>query len=256
MSLSAIFGFGVLGTATATVMRGEILIYDPNMVVIPPYLESKCTRVKEFPIADTYVICVPTDLVGDNDLDLRAVHNTLSKIKHVATVYIRSTLPIGACNVFIKDYPHLEIIYYPEFLREKHWLEDVISPDRVIMTCQEPPELFNMDVTKFSSCTHKEAEIVKLFSNAFLATKIAFFHEVKELCYSQDDVDYENVRKAIASDSRIGHSHTYLPLTISGKCLPKDLSAAAKVTNGGLLNAAMRVGIINNYHNRKSMNNN
>lgn len=249
MSSSAIIGFGILGTATATIMRGEILIYDPNMIVIPPYLESKCTRVKEFPTVDTYVICVPTDLVGDNDLDLRAIHNTLSKIKNAATVYIRSTLPVGACNAFIKDYPHLEIIYYPEFLREKHWLEDVISPDRVIMTCQEPPELFAIDVTKFFSCTHKEAEIAKLFSNAFLATKIAFFHEVKELCYLQDDADYENVRKAIASDSRIGHSHTYLPLIIGGKCLPKDLSAASKVTSSGVLGAAFRMKTIINYLN-------
>ena len=80
-----------------------------------------------------------------------------------------------------------------------------------------------------SFVTNKEAEMVKMFKNCFLATKVSFCNEMHQFCENKG-INYENVRKLAANDDRILHSHTKVPGPDGGKgfggtCFPKDISS-------------------------------
>lgn len=126
----------------------------------------------------------------------------------------------------------------PEFLREKSSIEDALSPDRVVYAGTLPEDLFSFDCEVIQT-EYDEAEAIKLFSNAYLSVRLAFFREIYNLSETIG-LSFPDIVKGVTMDKRIGDHYCDLPLTISGKCLPKDLECLSFQTKSTLLNACKK----------------
>ena len=189
-------------------------------------------------------ISVPTPMNKDGSCHLgivKSVLNDLQKISYNGFIVLRSTVPVGTCN-------ELKCFFMPEFLTEKNYIQDFIDNKDWIFgklgTNEEQDlkfelkirELFNIaannDRIKHNNIyflSNKEAEMVKMFRNCFLSTKVSFCNEIYEFC-EKKNINYENVRKVAANDDRIMHSHTSVPghdgrKGFGGTCFPKDTSS-------------------------------
>ena len=124
----------------------------------------------------------------------------------------------------------------PEFLREGQAIEDFMKPDRIVLggiderTHQKMTELYlsfsGVDILKTNN---KTAEMVKYFSNTFLAAKVSFANEMKMIC-DELNIDYDKVVEYSTYDERLGKSHWAVPgpdgkLGFGGSCFPKDINA-------------------------------
>lgn len=141
--------------------------------------------------ADYVIICTPTNY--DNSLksfDTSSVENIIKQIKKMGistSIIIKSTVPVGFTEKMIKKYMMNNIIFSPEFLREGSSLHDNLYPSRIIIggknknahqfanILREASMKKNVDVLFMNS---SEAEAVKLFSNTYLALRVAFFNEL------------------------------------------------------------------------------
>ena len=143
---------------------------------------------------------------------------------------IRSTIPIGFTKKMIEKFNHTRIYFCPEFLREGHALVDSFSPSRVIIGDD------SVDTRKFANLIKEntklenypeifmqsdEAESIKLFSNSYLAMRVAFFNELDSFCIT-NRLNTKNIIKGISCDHRIGDYYNNPSFGYGGYCLPKD----------------------------------
>lgn len=150
-------------------------------------------------------------------------------------VVIKSTVVPGTTARYSKNFPNVHFAMNPEFLTEANYFQDFINPDRVIVGAdndwisQRVIDLYRtcfpaVNIIKMSSTA---AEIVKYQSNVLLASKVLIANVFYDLC-QRLNVCYEDVKKGVMADKRIGTSH--LDITsergVGGKCFPKDLGAA------------------------------
>ncbi len=183
-------------------------------------------------------ICLPTPMNKDGSCDISLVENTLKLFCNQRDIIIinKSTVPPGTTEKFKKKYSKIQIVFNPEFLTERNAVEDFNNQNRVILGGPRPAttiikNLFNnvfpkANVIKTGS-TH--AEMIKYFTNTFLATKVSFANEIYQLCLKLN-LDYDKVVEYALYDNRIGKSHLNVPgpdgdLGFGGHCFPKDLSA-------------------------------
>ena len=143
---------------------------------------------------------------------------------------IRSTVPIGFTDSIKPLFSSFDIAFFPEFLREGNALQDCLNPSRIICgskssrakkflkTLQQSSLQNNMSSLITSS---SEAEAIKLFSNSFLAMRIAFFNEVDSFAMNYD-LDPKKIIKGICLDERIGNYYNNPSFGYGGYCLPKD----------------------------------
>lgn len=192
---------------------------------------------------DYIIIAVPTDL-DTKTQSLRTsiiegVIDKLRKSKIITTVIIKSTVPIGFTKSISKKYPEYSIIFIPEFIREGHTIEDNRYPSRIVygltknsdevkarrfVTLLKSKTYNNPEVFKMNS---SEAEAVKLFSNAYLAMRIAFFNELDSFAVN-NFLDTKSIISAIGYDERIGNLYNNPSFGYGGYCLPKDTLQLAK----------------------------
>ena len=235
-----IIGHGFVGKATRQLECKNIktIIYD----VLDTLCYPKGTQITDMQDCRFIFICVPTPqgFQGECITDyVQTVINNINKAgidRSKTFVVIRSTVSIGFCD-------SVGAYFLPEFLTEKNYINDFINcKDWIIGSNgnkefeQSITELFNIahregqiNYNNMTFVTTKEAEIIKYTRNCFLATKIAFFNEIEEIC-EKNGINYETVRKGVISDDRIGSSHTMVPgydgsKGFGGHCLPKDISA-------------------------------
>lgn len=198
--------------------------------------------------ASVIFVAVPTPPNPDGSCNISIVDNALATIKGDKVVVIKSTIPPGTTEMFQQKYPHLRILFSPEFLTEAQAWEDFRHPTRQLIGYTEKSKGDSMMVLNllpqgnFSSpwaadysrfeLTATEAEFVKYFSNVFGAVKVTLANIFYDLCVTssgRSNLDYEKIRTAVGADPRVGpawldvhHGHYR---GFGGYCFPKDLNA-------------------------------
>ena len=230
-----IIGNGFVGSATALLEceGNDVFIYDLD--------HDKC-KPKGLSLGDLHdcrvvFVCVPTPMREDGSCNLDFVEGVVEEVSKIVLrqkIVIRSTVPVGTSE-------KLGVCVMPEFLTEANWEKDFINCESWVVGEDNPAMITSLSIGRifqtaqrqgkikhlnFSACTTKEAELIKLARNTFLATKVSFFNEVETFCRAMN-ISYENVRKTVALDNRIGSSHTAVPgpdgkKGFGGTCFPKD----------------------------------
>ena len=236
-----IIGMGFVGAANAQLLsrKHDILCYDKNSKVLTKYPQYKTTdnisdACKD---SDTYIICVPTD-GKDGRLDCSIVEDCILSIllfKIHPVIIIRSTVSIGFTERMKKTY-NGNINFVPEFLREGNEY-DKTNPSRIIAPSPEIAELFAACAENnppILICSNSEAEAIKLFSNSFLAGRVALFNEIDSECVRRG-FNAGKVIEGMCMDSRIGDYYNNPSFGFGGYCFPKDSQEVATFAAGHLL---------------------
>lgn len=209
---------------------------------------SAVGSIQETTKFDVAIICLPTNFDEITYCyDTRAIKKSIKELgekNQTCLIVVKSTVSIGFTES-ISDLNN-EIIYSPEFLREKTAYDDALNPDRIVVGCKTvSPKAYKYAKTiesvigiprKTIFMSLKEAEAVKLYSNAYLAMRIAFFNELDTVSINED-INTKKVIKAMGLDPRIGDYYNNPSFFYSGYCLPKDARALSKRVNTDLINA-------------------
>jgi UDPglucose 6-dehydrogenase len=218
--------------------RGEVTIHEPSL---PELLERNrdrlhfTTEIGEVMDATRLLFCcvdTPPTYSGDADLSrVQAVVRELRTDGEVALV-MKSTVPSGTGRAIKRDEPDLAYVSCPEFLKEGTAVEDFMHPDRVVVGADEGSEWAADAVAAAYEPLGGElvrtdlasAEMIKLASNAFLATKISFINEIANVS-EEVGADVAEVARGMGLDERIGPSFLRAGIGFGGSCFPKDVNA-------------------------------
>lgn len=243
-----IIGAGFVGSAHEIGFEhiAEIKIYDKYKP--SESLESVVEH------ANILFVCVPTPTDFDTgECDTSIVENVIKEIlllsKNEKCIVIKSTVPPGTTKKIQERHNDHCIVFSPEFLTEKNFIDDFKNQDRIVLGSSkigskeyrklvsfykefiEKQDGFSegMFAAILLECSSEEAEMFKYICNTFLATKVSFFNEIYEICKASN-IDYNNTVAMLDYDNRIGLGHTKVPgpdgqFGFSGKCFPKDLNA-------------------------------
>ncbi len=242
--------------------RGEIPIYEPGLrecvAANHGRLHFSTELAPALERARLLFVAVGTPSTYSGDADLSAVHAVVAQVpasdRHA--LVMKSTVPVGtgaAIKRLLTERGKQGFAYVscPEFLKEGSALEDFLKPDRVVVgddgdwAGDAVVDLYSPLDAPLVRTDVASAEMIKLASNAFLATKISFINEIANVC-EETGADVQEVARGMGLDRRIG-SHFLKPgVGYGGSCFPKDVSALKQLAgNSGyhfqLLTAVIEV---------------
>jgi UDPglucose 6-dehydrogenase len=228
----------ILPEKVEALSRGEVTIHEPGLTeMIRRNLEriTFTTDMQELlDGARLLFTCVDTPPTYSGDADLSRVRSVVAELDEDSdhVLVMKSTVPAGTGQSIRRDRPGLSYVSCPEFLKEGTAVADFMHPDRVVVGADagddeaadlvaalyEPleGEILRTDVAS--------AEMIKLASNAFLATKISFINEIANVC-EEVGADVGEVARGMGADTRIGSSFLRAGIGYGGSCFPKDVSA-------------------------------
>lgn len=238
-----IIGQGFVGSAVREGMKEhfEVLCFDKD-----PEKFSNVRAISEI-IEETEVtfLCVPTPMDVSGKCNTSILESALQEIQNEAVAYdaeeyvvvMKSTIPPGTTKRLSGMFPHLRLVFNPEFLTEANAVNDFINQDRIVLGGEDSDALLlvtylynaafpNVPVFVTESPV---AELSKYIINTFLALKVSYANELHEFCQSAG-ISYEDAVNHAKLDSRLGSSHWQVPgpdghFGFGGSCFVKDLNA-------------------------------
>lgn len=288
-----VIGAGYVGLSMAVLLakKNEVTLIDTNKEkvellakgispikdsLIEKYLKTNmrvCSEYNENDIMDAeiFILAVPTNSDKNKDLDvgiLNSIFERTTALNNSALYVIKSTIPFGYTDSVKKNYKIKNIIFSPEFSREGYSVYDNLFPDRIIFgydTINKSllDKFVNviLDMTQKHNpnilfVTTKEAELIKLISNTYLAMRVAFFNEIDSFTL-EHNLNSKNIIQGVCLDHRIGDHYNNPSFGYGGYCLPKDtmqleniFSFNAPLINSITMSNSQRKKIIAEYLNK------
>jgi UDPglucose 6-dehydrogenase len=228
----------ILPEKVEALSRGEITIHEPGLEDLLRRNAERITFTTDMNEllegARLLFVCVDTPPTYSGDADLSRVRAVVQELPEDSdhVLIMKSTVPAGTGESIRRDMPELAYVSCPEFLKEGTAVADFMHPDRVVVGSDPGDEaaadaveaLYKPLGGEILRTDVASAEMIKLASNAFLATKISFINEIANVC-EEVGADVGQVAKGMGLDERIGTSFLRAGIGYGGSCFPKDVSA-------------------------------
>jgi UDPglucose 6-dehydrogenase len=218
--------------------QGEVSIHEPGLEDLLRRNAERLTFTTDMDEllegARLLFVCVDTPPTYSGDADLSRVRAVVQELPEDSdhVLIMKSTVPAGTGESIRRDMPSLSYVSCPEFLKEGTAVKDFMNPDRVVIGADPGDEgpakaverLYQPLGGEILRTDVASAEMIKLASNAFLATKISFINEIANVC-EEVGADVGQVARGMGLDERIGTAFLRAGIGYGGSCFPKDVSA-------------------------------
>jgi len=254
-----VYARDILPEKVESLARGEVPMHEPGL---PALVQRNAERLnfttdmrEVLDNAELLFCCVDTPPTYSGDADLSRVEAVVAELgdSNSHAIVMKSTVPVGTGRAIQRRREGLGYISNPEFLKEGTAVADFMNPDRVVVGAGNGSDGFAERVAALYEplggpimrTDVASAEMIKLASNAFLATKISFINEIANVS-EELGADVSEVARGMGLDDRIGHKFLKAGLGFGGSCFPKDVSALKQLAgNSGyhfqLLNSVIEV---------------
>lgn len=253
----AVAGLGYVGLSNAAVLaqHHEVVAVDldPGRVDLverrlSPFVDEELSRFlttrdldlratvdaeSAYADADYVVIATPTDYdpltIGFDTSSVESVIETVVSVSRDAVPVVKSTVPVGFCRSMSEAHGR-SVVFSPEFLREGKALHDNLYPSRIVVGDPTPQARAFADFllqgavrqdTPVVAVSSSQAEAIKLFSNTYLAMRVAFFNELDTFAI-EHGMTSAPVIEGVCMEPRIGTGYNNPSFGYGGYCLPKD----------------------------------
>jgi UDPglucose 6-dehydrogenase len=228
----------VLPDKIESLSRGEVPIHEPGLgELVTENAERLHFTTEMAPVleqARLLFVCVDTPPTYSGDADLSRVEAVIAELgdSDDHALVMKSTVPVGTGRSIQRRRPEIGYVSNPEFLQEGSAVDDFMKPDRVVIGADDASAGFAARVEALYAPLDApvvrtdvaSAEMIKLASNAFLATKISFINEIANVS-EELGADVAEVARGMGLDDRIGPKFLRAGVGFGGSCFPKDVQA-------------------------------